>query len=191
MFSNRGRIDARPQNSDATQAGMRNVHRDMRGNVIGGVTAEGQGIGTKARAWQTPPSGMDRKIGLRRAEDRMGEPATPGLDRLAAMQSSGPRESFAATEQRKRRESAASGAFGKPAQNLAKRQQLFKDMQTAGSGAQSPELVKRAAGLGVTKSQYNRAWSKIPQAPAMVARPETPKMPESIAGKRKWRAPMI
>jgi hypothetical protein len=42
------RIDLRPQNSAATQAGMRGVHRGMSGNVIGGYTAEGQALGTKA-----------------------------------------------------------------------------------------------------------------------------------------------
>lgn len=53
---NRTRIDARPQNSPATQAGMRGVHRGMRGEVIGGYTAEGEALGTKAGrpSWRTP-----------------------------------------------------------------------------------------------------------------------------------------
>jgi hypothetical protein len=171
--SRRGRrIDARPQNDPATQAGMRNVHRDMRRNVIAATTPEGQRIRSDGRAWQTPLSGMDRKIGLQPGVSQLGAPATPGLDRLAAMQSTGPRMSFADQEKAARKKSAASGAFGAKPQNLAGRQQLFVDMQAAGSGAQqSPDLAKRAASLGVSKSAYNRAWSKIPQAPAMLARP--------------------
>lgn len=51
---NRRRIDLRPQNDPATAAGMRNVHRGMRGEILGGVTGEGQAIGTKAGkpAWR-------------------------------------------------------------------------------------------------------------------------------------------
>lgn len=51
----RTRIDTRRQNDPATQAGMRGVHRGMRGEVIGGYTAEGQALGTKAgkAAWKS------------------------------------------------------------------------------------------------------------------------------------------
>jgi hypothetical protein len=203
---NKVRIDARPQNDPATQAGLRNVHRDTRGNVIGGVTAEGQGIGTKARGWQTPPSpnlqlppepemqtaewrtspipGMERRAYNQMMQagggttgtapaasapapvSRLGNPSTPGLDRLAAMQPAAGGTSFADQDKAARERSAASGAFGKRAQNLSGRRKLFKDMEIAGSGAQSPDFAKRAAKLGVPKSRYNRAWSKIPQAPA-------------------------
>lgn len=210
MFSQRQRIDARPQNDPATQAGLRNVHRDMSGNVIGATTPEGYGIGTKNRSWQTAPSGMDRKVGLQPGKSQLGAPATPGLDRLAAMNAAPAGESFAATEKRKRRESAASGAFGAKPQNLAQRQQLFADMKK--SGTQSPDLAKRAAGLGVSRSQYDRAWSKIPstgQGIAAAAKPaptapagslaygygSSPKAPQGnsmpeLAGTtkpRKWR----
>jgi hypothetical protein len=49
------RRDLRPQNDPATAAGMRGVHRDIRGNVIGGYTAEGQAIGTKSQAHGAGP----------------------------------------------------------------------------------------------------------------------------------------
>ena len=45
---NRTRIDTRNQSDPAVQAGMRKIHRGMDGRVIGGVTAEGQGIGTRS-----------------------------------------------------------------------------------------------------------------------------------------------
>lgn len=52
--SGRTRIDARPRNSWATQAGLRGVHRGMNGKVIGGYTDDGRGFGTKAggSSWQ-------------------------------------------------------------------------------------------------------------------------------------------
>jgi len=48
----RRRIDGRNQADPAVAAGMRGIHRDTRGNVIGGYTAEGQGIGTKGGNWR-------------------------------------------------------------------------------------------------------------------------------------------
>lgn len=51
----RKRIDGRSQSDPATQAGMRGIHRDTKGNVIGGYTAEGQGIGTKRGGWRSAP----------------------------------------------------------------------------------------------------------------------------------------
>lgn len=43
-----GRIDTRPQNDPAVAAGMRSIHSGMDGKAIGGYTAEGQAVGTKA-----------------------------------------------------------------------------------------------------------------------------------------------
>jgi hypothetical protein len=175
---NKTRIDTRPQSDPAVAAGLRNIRRDTSGQVVGGITPEGQRIGTANRSWSTSPMGPGG--GMRPAVaggGSLGRPATPGLDRLAAMQSSGPPTDFGvANEKRKRKELAATGAFGKGPQNLAQRQQLFADMKSAGSGAASPDIAKRAAGLGVTRSQYDRAWSKVPQAPASIAaaKPTTP-----------------
>lgn len=44
----RRRIDTRDQNRWEVQAGMRGVHRDTRGNVIGGTLPDGRKVGTKA-----------------------------------------------------------------------------------------------------------------------------------------------
>lgn len=61
----RQRIDGRPQSSWATQAGLRSVHRDMHGNVIGGIAQDGRGIGAKADrqaslGWQSKVAGSPR-----------------------------------------------------------------------------------------------------------------------------------
>jgi len=51
---NRTRIDARNQADPYVQAGVRNIHRDTRGNVIGGTTAEGQRL--RGGGFRTPPA---------------------------------------------------------------------------------------------------------------------------------------
>ncbi len=178
MFDKKPRIDARPENSEATQAGMRNVHRDMRGNVIGGVTAEGQALGTKARSWQTPPSGIDRRIGLGSSQGSAGNPATPGLDRLATMQSS-------AINRRKR---AWNGNQTMPATGnvLNSRINLHKKMKAAGPGGITEDMRKQAKSLGIKDQSFDRVASEIPANQTDYGM--------ASAGEKKpraWRAPMI
>lgn len=69
----RGRIDTRPQNSKEVQGGMRGIHRDMRGNVIGGYAPDGRALGTKANMGGAAPGNLASQAG------------TPGLDRMTAM----------------------------------------------------------------------------------------------------------
>ncbi len=159
-------------------AGMRNLHRNTRGDVIGGTTAEGMGIGTKSSRFRTQGS-TGGSITPRLAAG----PQTPGLDRLAAMQPTAPRMSFADQEKAAREKSAASGAFGTKAQNLAGRRSLFRDMQTAGSGAITPEMEKRGTELGVKPSRFRSVAATLNPAPASIAAVMPPKMevPPSIA----------
>lgn len=173
---NRTRIDTRPQGDEAVAAGMRNIHRDSRGNVIGGVTAEGQGIGTKSR--------FRRGLQTGNGDSQLDAgPQTPGLDRLAAMQPTTPRPSFAEQETAARERSAASGAFGSTAQNLAGRRALFKDMKAAGGGALTPDMEKRAAGLGVKPSRFRTVAGSLNPVPAAIAavKPPGSGIPGSIA----------
>lgn len=165
-FSNRNntRIDARPKNDEATQAGMRGVHRDTKGNVIGGYTAEGQAIGSKSRF---------RQMGSGRSLLADG-PQTPGLDRRASMQRPTPAPSFAAQDRAAKDQSAASGAFGAAAQNRSKRRDLFRDMQVAGKGGVTDGFRSRASELGVTLGGWDRATNKLTDAPAMIARTDQP-----------------
>jgi hypothetical protein len=106
------RIDGRPQNSAATQAGMRGVHRDMRGNVIGGYTAEGQAMGSRDRgqSWQQRANGTT---------------------------------------------TAATGSL------LQARQNLYKEMGTAGSGNLTPAMRTKAQSLGVSDSAFNAAAGRL------------------------------
>ncbi|MCE5310455.1 MAG: hypothetical protein LLG20_22690 [Acidobacteriales bacterium] len=175
---NRTRIDARPQGDEAVQAGMRNIHRDTRGNVIGAVTAEGQAIGTKASRFRSQaPAGGSITPRLDAG------PQTPRLDRMAASQSTGPRVSFADQEKAAREKSAASGAFGAKAQNLAGRRSLFRDMQTAGGGGITPDMEKRADSLGVKPTRFRSVAASMNQAPASIAviKPPMTGPPASIA----------
>jgi hypothetical protein len=165
-YNDRPRIDARPRNDEATQAGMRGVHRGMGGEVIGGYTAEGQALGTKA---------------TKGAAAGIGGMKTPGLDRQAAMQQGSKfRRSFADQEKDARAKSAASGAFGKEAQQLEGRRSLYKDMTAAGSGAITPQMEQRAGDLGVKRSRFREVAGGIPAAPAMIARPAAPARPSMM-----------
>lgn len=139
---------------------MRGLHRDMRGNVIGGYTADGAPVGTKRSAWR------------RTGGDGMAD--------------GGSRMSFADQEEAARRKSAASGAFGKDAQNLERRKALFERMKQAGSGGISSEMQREAASLGVKQAGWRRAVSSIPAAPASIAAPGA--APAPSAG---WRKPMV
>lgn len=103
-------------------------------------------------------------------------PSTPGPDRLAAMQSGG-QESFAQTEARKRRESAASGAFGRGAQmkadeNLQGRRALFAEMRGDGDGditGRSEEFRERARSLGVDDEGWSSAVNRLNQLESDIA----------------------
>jgi hypothetical protein len=156
-FANRNntRIDARPKNDEATQAGMRGVHRDMKGNVIGGYTAEGQAIGTKSRF---------RQMGGGRSLLADG-PQTPGLDRLAAMQRTTPAPTFAAMDRQAKDKAAESGAFGAGAQNRFGRRKLYSDMQKfAATGDESLDPKKfgeRSRQLGVPQGRFRAAAGKM------------------------------
>lgn len=68
-----GRIDTRPRNQWQVTAGMRGVHKDMSGKVIGGYAPDGRALGTKANMGGATPGKLASQAG------------TPGLDRLAAM----------------------------------------------------------------------------------------------------------
>lgn len=74
----RGRIDARPPSKEKA-AGMRNIHRDTDGSVIGGVMPDGTPTGSRAR--QTGP--LMNRLSL-------GKPVTPGLDAQAAANANAP-----------------------------------------------------------------------------------------------------
>ena len=153
---NKTRIDGRTDNW-ATRAGVTNQHKDMRGNVIGGIGADGTRFGTKAGGGSAIPASATPRLdaGVQ----------TPRLD-------SNPRQSTADAVARSNR----SGAFGTGAQNLQGRRDLFSQMQTAGAGGVTPSMKDQAAKLGVTLGGWDRAMKKLPQAPASVAAgsPATP-----------------
>jgi hypothetical protein len=149
-YDDQPRIDARPQNDPATQAGMRGVHRDTGGNVIGGYSAEGKAYGTKKRAWQAP-------VGF-----RTGNPSTPGLDRLAAMQ---PGAGYRAVNPYTDKTAAATGNV------LNSRQNLYKQMQAAGPDGLNEDMRAKARSLGVTDSGFNMAAGRIKSNAAAIAPP--------------------
>lgn len=65
-----GRIDTRARNQWQVAAGMRGVHKDMSGKVIGGYAPDGRPLGTKANNGASGPGRL------------ASQTATPGLDRL-------------------------------------------------------------------------------------------------------------
>ena len=159
----------------------------MGGQIIGGVTSGGQAFGTKAGQSQPqgqPQSGPSWKQPM---TSPGGVSATPRLD--AGLQPSGigsmrgaatAGESFAQTDARKRRESAASGAFGKGAQNkevqrpnIAGRQALYADMKSAFQVGITPEMEARCTALGVSGPAWKRTAgsiaSRAPWEPSRIA----------------------
>lgn len=180
-----GRIDARPQNDTATQAGLMAVHKNIQGNVIGAITPEGQKLGTAKQASTGSGSGSGWRGGSATPMLDAG-PQTPGLD-------SNPRRPVTYTSMaalnKKDMDAAqsvsANGDFGigaqKKAQNLDGRQALFSDMQKAGSGGLTPEMSQRAQGLGVDQAGWRRGVAKLPAAPAMIASPGAPLAPAPSA----------
>ncbi|MEY3894877.1 MAG: hypothetical protein RLZZ214_396 [Verrucomicrobiota bacterium] len=156
------RIDART--GQAKQQGIRNTHRDTRGNIIGGVDADGQRFGTKA----TNGGGAQTPGVSQSATPRLDAGVqTPRLDAMRDPAAAG--ESFAQTDARKRQASTLAGNFGSGPQNLAQRQQLFKDMQMVGGGAMTPDMKSRATKLGVKPNRFDAVARKIPKAAGAVA----------------------
>ena len=99
-----------------------------------------------------------------------GDPETPGLDRLAAMQPEGGRPSFSQIAANAARRSALSGAFGRGAQDKARnvedRKVLFNDMQTQaraeGMFADTQgTFYQRAMKLGVSPKAFDRIDRKL------------------------------
>lgn len=134
------RIDART--GEAKEFGIRNTHRGMNGEIIGGVTAGGQRFGTKVRE-MAPQLSASATAAPQSATPRLDAgPQTPGLDSNPAQPT-----------------------------NLDKRKSLFREMQVAGSGGITPEMKQRAASLGVKRGGWDSATSKLTAAPAAVAAP--------------------
>lgn len=162
------RIDTRPQSDPNVQKGARGLHRDTRGNVIGGYDAAGNAFGTKASKFRRKGA-----AGSSITPRLDAGPQTPGLDRLAAMQRTAPTESFADAAKRGAHESALSGAFGTGAKDRAKnlkgRKSLFARMREAGGGAITPDMEQEAAKLGVKKSRFRAVAEGLPHAPASIA----------------------
>src|SRR5688572_1134413 len=90
----RKRIDGRNQNDPATQAGMRGIHRDTRGNVIGGYTAEGQGIGTKRGNWRSSPVPAAPMGAAPSPVTTVATPAAPAATVNPAATPAGPKRSW-------------------------------------------------------------------------------------------------
>lgn len=175
-MSNQIRTDART--GDAKAYGIRNAHRGMGGQIIGGVTAGGQAFGTKAGqgqsqgqsqagpSWKQPMPSPGAVSATPRLDAGV---QTPGIDSMRGAATAG--ESFAQTDVRKRQESAASGAFGKGAQiregrrqNIAGRQALYADMKSAGQAGITAEMEARGTALGVSGPAWKRTAGSIDQA---------------------------
>lgn len=153
-----GRIDTRPQNDAATRVGLRNVHRDTRGNVIGAVTAEGRPLGTMGNPNRAGTS-SGFKTAAAAAPSQSAQPvATPGWRGSATPRlDAGP-------------QTPGLDAQAPPvASNLARRQSLFADMQKAGAGGLTPEMSQRAKQLGVDGAGWRRGVAKLTAAPAAPA----------------------
>ncbi|MCW1885530.1 hypothetical protein OKA04_12390 [Luteolibacter flavescens] len=177
----RRRIDARPQNSAATAAGMRGVHRDTRGNVIGGYTAEGEGIGTKGGNWRKP---MDL-AGMPPAAEQ-SQPVTTAAPPLA---NSSPAASSAAPKRSWRDGMATQGTIGA---DLG-----AKPTPTGGGLWRWNELNPDAGKFGQKRPM---APGEIRDAPVVAEKPLGPSQPKVAAPaatappvakkKASWRQPV-
>jgi len=140
----RNRIDGRPQSSWATQAGLRGTHRNMRGDVIGGYTQDGQGYGTKAEqgstngssGWQNRLTGSGEGGGTNPATGNRGGGGT----------------------------APATGNI------LNARKNLFEQMGVAGSEALTPAMRAKARSLGVTDEDFNSAAGRLKANEAITPR---------------------
>lgn len=178
------RIDTRPQNDPAVASGAYGLHRDTRGNVIGGYDNYGRPFGTKARNGNVPAPTFQPQTPAQ-ATPPVAPSATPRLD--AGVQTPGldsnPRQpvrytsaaQIAGEQQEAARAGALRGDFGiaakERADNLEGRKSLFRDMQVVGRGGLTPELRQRAAALGVDERGWNNATGKLTAAPASIAAP--------------------
>lgn len=90
-FFGKSRIDTRSQGDPAVAAGMRGIHRDMDGTPIGGYTAEGQAIGTKANASRfrsdVNQSSLTPRLDAGPRTPRLDAMAKPGSSNLQKRQS--------------------------------------------------------------------------------------------------------
>lgn len=136
------RVDGRPRNSWATQAGLRGVHRNGRGEVIGAYTEDGKGWGNKADRGSTNGTGgwQGRMTGR--------ESAAP-----ATASGNGTTTPAAAP--------AGNGTAPATGNVLNARQNLFKQMTAAGSAALTPAMRAKAQSLGVTDQAFNEAAGRL------------------------------
>ena len=146
---------ARLHYDSPAQVGMKGVHRDGAGAVIGGYTQQGAPLGTKQRAWQAP-------LGR-----RAGNPSTPGLDRLAAIQPGADRVPF----------DPAGKTYAATGNVLNQRQNLFKAMEKAGPDGITEDMRKKARGLKVSDSGFNAAAKRIKDNAAAIAPGPTQTVP--------------
>lgn len=187
------RMDMRPQSDPAVQAGMRNIRRDSSGRAVGGITAEGERIGTAKNSWSTSPMGPGGGRPPVAGGGSLGRPNTPGLDRLAAMQPKKPTDFGVAYEAKKRQKDALVGGFGTGAQqaaktkatNLAGRKALFAEMKGPDATGRSGEFRERARKLGVGDSGWKAGIARL-EAPAAKPAPswKTPTPPQLAAGQK-------
>lgn len=169
---NRTRIDTRPQSDPAVAAGMRRIHRDMDGSVIGGYTAEGQPVGTM----KSPNRRIDKSFSVPTSRFRDNAPAAGAGVPAPMAGPTAPASPVSVTPlldagpQTPRLD-----AMAKPAPtNLEKRQSLFRDMQKVGAGGITPVMKQQAAALGVKRSGWRSAMGKLQAAPAAIAAPGAP-----------------
>lgn len=155
----RQRIDARPQNSAATQAGMRGVHRDTKGNVIGGYTAEGQGLGTKSGNWRSSMGGFD-------GMPSTAAPATP----MASVASSAATANPNATPLAQKPASAIPGTIGAD---------IGSRPNATGGGLWRWHAMNPTAGKFGEQSPMQPG--EIRNAPVVAAKPLGPAVPKAAA----------
>jgi hypothetical protein len=152
-----GRIDTRPRNQWQVTAGMRGVHKDMRGIVIGGYAPDGRALGTKANNGGSAPGKLTSQAG------------TPGLDRLASMNPKMPAPGQASI-------SASYGNGWKQRAQMG--MQRIQSMSTPAPVALSSEAKS------YEQSQFGQrpaAMNPTPPAPPV----DKPK-PVAMTGNRKW-----
>jgi hypothetical protein len=140
-----GRIDTRPQSAE-TAAGVRNIHRDTDGSVIGGNNPDGTPFGSKVKRNLIDGSSL-------------GNPVTKGLDRWRSMNPNAPIGQAAIDASRGNSSRTVAAPAGSDL--LAKRQALHKDMKAAGQAGVTPEMAARAKELGVADTSFRRVAGEL------------------------------
>jgi hypothetical protein len=147
------RIDARV--GEAKQFGLRNTHRAGNGEIIGGEDSDGKPFGTKAG-----PRPIDGST--------LGNPSTPGLDRLRAMNPNAKpsdmvNPGYLARDMKAKQDARPTIAAAPGSQLLKDRQNLYADMQgTTNPTAQDlADREARAKKLGVTGSSFRKVASDL------------------------------